>query len=319
MNILLSGSTGFIGGALRERLLAESEFGVFEAGRRPSSSASYTCVGDIDGDTDWQQALQDIQVVVHLAGRAHVVKSAAADTSAAFQTANVDGTLNLARQAVTAGVKRFIFISSIGVNGSQTHDQPFRELSPPRPQAAYAMSKLAAEQGLQALTRQTAMQLVIIRPPLVYAAHAPGNFHRLLQLAASGIPLPFAALGNQRSMLALENLVDFIRCCIVHPAAASQVFLVADGSDVSTAQLVRYLAEGMGQPARLFPLPIALLRVCATLLGKRALFDQVCGSLRIDASKGRQLLGWQPLVSPEQALRKAGREFKALQVSGTKS
>lgn len=319
MNILLSGSTGFIGRALLDRLMSEPQLDVFAAGRQPSTSDRYTCVGDIHGDTDWRQALQGIQVVVHLAGRAHVVKSITSDTPAEFQAANVDGTLNLARQAATAGVKRFIFISSIGVNGSGTDDQPFSELSLPQPQAAYALSKHAAEQGLQALTRQTAMQLVIIRPPLVYAAQAPGNFHRLLKLAASGIPLPFAAVDNQRSMLALENLVDFICCCIDHPAAAGQLFLLSDGVDVSTAQLVRYLREGMELPARLFSLPIAVQRGCASLLGKRALFDQLYGSLCIDSSKSRQLLGWQPQVTPELALRKCAGEFKASQASGQQS
>lgn len=315
MNILLTGSSGFIGRALLGRLQTEPGLRLFEAGRQPVSRAGYTCVGQLQADTDWSQALQNIQVVVHLAGRAHVLQSAGSDTPAAFQQANVDGALNLARQAAAAGVQRFIFISSIGVNGAQTDEHPFTELCIPQPQVAYAMSKYAAEQGLQALTQQTSMQLVIIRPPLVYAAHAPGNFRRLLQLVASGIPLPFARVENRRSMLALENLLDFIRCCIEHPAAANQVFLVADEFAVSTPQLVRYLAEGMGQPAHLFALPATLLRGCTTLLGKRALFEQVCGSLRIDASKGRQLLGWQPPVNPEQALRKAGREFKALQAS----
>lgn len=319
MNILLTGSTGFIGRALLSRLLAETDFRVFEAGRQSSPRAGYTCVGQIHADTDWREALQGIQVVVHLAGRAHVLNSADRDTPAAFQTANVDGTLNLARQAAATGVQRFIFISTIGVNGAQTHGLPFTELSVPQPQAAYAQSKHAAEQGLQALAQQSVMQLVVIRPPLVYAGHAPGNFKRLLKLVASGVPLPFAALNNRRSMLALENLVDFIHCCIEHPAAGNQLFLIADGADVSTLQLVRLLAEGMHQPTRLFSLPATLMRGCATLLGKRKLFDQLCGSLCIDASKGRLLLGWQPPLTPEQALRKAGREFKALQATRSES
>lgn len=315
MNILLTGSSGFIGRALLNRLQEEPDTRVFEAGRRASTCERYTCVGEINGSTDWRRALQDIQVVVHLAGRAHGVKSAGSDTTAAFQATNVDGTLNLARQAAAAGVKRFIFISSIGVNGPQTHAFAFSELARPNPQAAYAMSKYEAECALHVLRRDTPMQLVIIRPPLVYAARAPGNFHRLMKLVALGIPLPFASINNQRSMMAVENLADFICCCIKHPAAADQLFLVADGVDLSTAQLVRYLSEGMARPARLFSLPITLQRWCATLLGKRLLFDQLCGSLRVDASKSRQLLDWQPLLSPEQALRQAGREFKALQVS----
>lgn len=315
MNILLTGSTGFIGSALLSRLLAEPGIEVFEAGRQPSSRKHYACVGKLHTDTDWSQALKGIQVVVHLAGRAHGLDSADSDTPAAFQAANVDGTLNLARQAAAAGVQRFIFISSIGVNGAQTHGQPFSETSVPQPHAAYALSKYAAEQGLLELTWHTSMQLVIIRPPLVYAAHAPGNFRRLLRLVASGVPLPFAAVDNQRSLLALENLMDFIYRCIDHPAAAGELFLLADGVDLSTAQMVRYLREGMGQPVRLFALPMALQRGCATLLGKRALLDQLCGSLCVDASKGRQLLGWQPPVTPDQALRQAGRQFKALQAS----
>lgn len=315
MNILLTGSTGFIGRALLARLLAEPHIEVFEAGRKALAGERYTCVGKLQADTDWSKALQNIQVVVHMAGRAHVLGSTDNDSPAVFQAVNVDGTLSLARQAAAAGVQRFIFISSIGVNGAQTHGQPFTEQSTPQPHAAYAMSKYAAEQGLQELVRQTAMQLVIIRPPLVYAAQAPGNFKRLLQLVASGIPLPFATLDNQRSLLALENLVDFICCCIEHPAAAGQLFLVGDGVDVSTAELVRYLREGMGQPVRLFSLPMAVQRGCATLLGKRALLDQLCGSLSLDSSKGRQLLGWQPPLTPAQALRQAGRQFKALQAS----
>ena len=317
MKILLTGSTGFIGCALHSRLSAQPELSVFGAGKQAPAHERYNCVGEINGNTDWVSALQDIQVVVHLAARAHVLTAEARDKTALFRETNVDGTLNLARQAAAAGVKRFIFISSIGVNGAQTHGEAFDESASPAPQAAYAISKYQAEQGLLELCKGAAMELVIIRPPLVYGGAAPGNFQRLLKLVASGLPLPFASVNNQRSLLALENLLDFIACCITHPAAANQLFLPSDGEAPSTAQMMRYLAQGMGRKPRLFAFPVGLLRWCGGLLGRRVQFDQLCGSLLVDSSKSRDLLGWQPVVSTQQALLKAGREYQASRAHGS--
>lgn len=313
MNILVTGAAGFIGAALAESLATRFGYNVSGSIRHiPVSKAkaySLISVGGVSKSTDWSFALRHIHVVIHLAARAHVLGDDV-DALAEFRSVNVEGALALARQALAAGVKRFIFISSIGVNGAQTFNEPFNESCAPAPHADYALSKLEAEQSLSALVKDTAMELVIIRPPLVYAGHAPGNFQRLLKIVASGAPLPFATVSNQRSMIALENLVDFIALCVEHPAAANQLFLTSDGNDVSTTEIVRYLAAGMNQKARLFSVPNALMSCGASLLGKQAIYSQLYGSLAIDSSKARALIGWKPKKTPAKALFEAGRDFK---------
>lgn len=316
MKVLVTGATGFVGRSLFQWLSRQKDCNVVGSCRDPrqveTEALPLIPVGELSAETDWHAALVDIDVVVHLAARAHVLDESGGDPRAEFQRANVDGAIALANQALAAGVRRFIFISSIGVNGNVTGEHVFSEQSAPAPHAEYAHSKLEAESRLKALLDGTTMELVIIRPPLVYAGHAPGNFKRLQKLIASNIPLPFAMINNRRSMVALENLVDFIGCCIFHPLAANQLFLVADGVDVSTAQMVRYLAKGMDSRVILLPVPGRLLHWGAKLLGREGMYTQLCGSLVIDSSKSRTLLGWRPPVSPEDALVSAGRDFKAL-------
>lgn len=316
--VLVTGASGFVGSSLLAHLGA-SGFQPMAALRRSTTRVSPAVpriqVGDLLPDTDWTRALEGVEFVVHAAARVHVMNEQAADPLREFRRVNVDGTLSLARQAVAAGVKRFVFISSIGVNGACTAGEPFSEVSRPAPHADYALSKLEAEQGLLELVKTSSMELVIIRPPLVYAGHAPGNFKRLLQLVGSGLPLPFASVHNQRSMISLDNLVGFISLCLEHPGAANELFLISDGTDVSTPEIIRHLAAGMERKARLLPVPDSLMHKGARFLGREAMYIQLCGSLSIDSSKARNMLGWTPMLTAEQALRKAGRDYQQLVTS----
>ncbi|WP_287029148.1 NAD-dependent epimerase/dehydratase family protein [Pseudomonas sp. UBA6310] len=317
-NLCVTGSSGFIGSALVDHLRLAGRNLVLPCRTVLHSgiaSDEVMEVGRIDGATRWSHVLQGQDVVVHLAGLAHVMQPGP-HALAEFREVNTKGTLNLASNAIAAGVKRFIFVSSIGVNGAHTSSSPFTEDSVPSPHADYAVSKLEAELGLWELVRGTDMELVIIRPPLVYAGHAPGNFKRLLALVASGVPLPFAAISNQRSMVALENLVDFITLGIDHPAAANQLFLISDGVEVSTADIVQFLAQGMGRQPRLFRMPSGWMQLAASLTGKQAISNQLCGSLQIDSYKARSLLAWVPPSTPAGALVKAGVDYKILRAAG---
>ena len=266
----------------------------------------YSQVGDLGPTTDWLGALQGLDAVVHCAGRAHVMTDTATEPLTAFRTVNMDGTLNLARQAVDAGVKRFVFISSIGVNGAQTAlGRSFSETNKPNPHNAYALSKWEAEQGLLRVADETGLEVVIIRPPLVYGYGAPGNFGALMRAVQRGWPLPLGTVCNRRSLVALDNLVDFIVTCITHPQAVNQTFLLSDGQDLSTTELVRGMAKAAGVPARLLPVPVWVLQTGATLLGKGNAVQRLCGNLQVDISKAKQLLGWVPPVSVDEGLRRA--------------
>ncbi|WP_408698867.1 NAD-dependent epimerase/dehydratase family protein, partial [Acinetobacter baumannii] len=255
------------------------------------------------------ESLDDIHVIIHLAGRAHILNEKVKDPLQEFRKVNVEGTLELAKQALENKVKRFIFISSIGVNGSSTNGKAFSEQDVPQPHADYAVSKLEAELALQKLFEGTETELVIIRPPLVYAAHAPGNFARLLKLASTNIPLPFIGVNNKRTFVALENLVNFIECCITHPLAKNELFLIADTESLSTKQLVTYLRQGMQKKANLIYIPHFVMKLGALGIGKIKLYEQLFGSLEVDSSKARTLLGWQPPLSAVSAIQKAGNEY----------
>jgi len=314
MRVLVTGAKGFVGSAVSIRLHQESDVQVTASVREMSpslgSEGRFVAVGDIGPETDWSQALQGAEVVVHLAARAHVLNDSHTDPLAEFRRVNVQGAENLFRQAIDNHVKRFIFVSSIGVNGNYTTGEAFSERSTPAPHADYALSKLEAEQALKTMAASSDIELVIIRPPLVYAAHAPGNFARLLKLVDLGVPLPFASVSNSRSMVALENLADFIACCVRHPAAAGETFLVCDAQDVSLKELLELLARGMDKRLVQLPVPPALIGWLASLLGKKNLYTQLCGSLQIDSSKSRNLLGWRPPVSAQAALMDTGRQFR---------
>ncbi|CAI8841474.1 NAD-dependent epimerase/dehydratase family protein [Pseudomonas neuropathica] len=311
MKVLITGANGFVGRRLASVLRSEYDQ-LICCSRSAGSGAEFVTSPALSATADWVPLLTDVDVVIHLAGKAHNLGESRDVALEGFKRTNVEGTLRLAEQALACNVKRFIFISSIGVNGSSTTEAAFNESSPAAPHADYAESKLTAEQKLDALCRGSSMELVIIRPPLVYAGQAPGNFRRLLKIVSSGLPLPFAAINNRRSMIALDNLVDFIRVCVTHPQAANGLFLVSDGVDLSTGEIVRLLAKGMNKKARLIAVPQFLLLAGATLLGRRAIYTQLCCSLVIDSSKAQSTLGWVPVVSPQQALTDSGRDFKAL-------
>lgn len=271
--------------------------------QKPSLCSTTHVVGEFSADTDWSSALAGQQVVVHAAARAHIMKDEVADPLAEYRRVNVEGTLNLARQAVGAGVRRFIFISSIGVNGN-FNTRPFCADDPPSPAEPYAQSKGEAEQGLMQLVAETGIEVVIIRPPLVYGSGAPGNFGSLVRWIEKGFPLPLGAIHNKRSLVGIDNLVDLIIRCIDHPAAANQVFLAGDGEDLSTTELLRGVGRAMGKPARLIPVPAGMLQFGATLLGKRAMAQRLLGSLQVDISKTCELLDWKPPYTVEEGLRR---------------
>ena len=306
MNILLTGATGFLGSQLAN-CLAASEMKVTAAVRHNTKllAANVVLIDGLHGTTDWSAAVAAQQVVIHCAARAHIMKDEVADPLAEYRKANVEGTLNLARQAAAAGVKRFVFISSIKVNGEQTPlGKPFIADDAVAPEDAYGISKWEAEQSLQQLAAETGMEVVIIRPPLVYGPSVKGNFANMIKLVEKGLPLPLGAIHNQRSLVALDNLVDLIIICIDHPAAANQVFLAGDGEDVSTTELLRGVAKAMGKPSRLLPVPAGLLQLGATMLGKKAVAQRLLGSLQVDITKAQQLLGWTPPLTVEQGLQR---------------
>lgn len=315
LNILVTGATGFIGKALVQRLLNENIVGHVAVAVRCHAQQWPMRVlprvtGNLEPLTDWSAALADVSVVVHCAARVHVTVDAASDPMEEFRRINVDGTLNLARQAAATGVQRFVFVSSIGVNGAETLRLPYTDRDVAAPHSPYAMSKYEAELGLQALAAETDMKVVIIRPPLVYGARAPGNFGLLMSSLARGMPLPLGAIHNRRSLVALDNLVDLIVTCLTHPAAANQTFLVSDGEDVSTSELLRRMGKAMGHPARLIPVPASWLQLAATLVGKRDVAQRLCGSLQVDIEKTRRVLGWNPPLTLNQGLKRAAEGFR---------
>jgi len=314
MKIAVTGGTGFIGKAIITGLLSQN-YHVVAAVRGEDSSvpqgAEMIRVDDLSAETDWSSALKRIDVVVHVAARAHIMNDSAVDPLAEFRKVNTAGTLNLAREAVAAGVKRFIFISSIGVNGN-CNTRPFTESDIANPQEPYAVSKWEAEQGLMAIAEETGMEVVIIRPPLVCGADAPGNFGRLMKWVKRGVPLPLGAVHNKRSFVALDNLASFIIHCMDHPRAANEVFLISDGEDVSTTELLQKMAWAFGKRSFLLPVPVGLMTFVAGLLGKRDVADRLFGSLQVDSSKARDLLGWKPVVSMDEGLIASLKDEKTI-------
>ncbi|MDP3192353.1 MAG: SDR family oxidoreductase [Rhodoferax sp.] len=308
-SILVTGARGFVGLSLVARLVAKG-IETRACVRRDSvfipDGAKMVRVRGLNADVNWSRALDGAEVVVHLAARVHVMHDIEADPLMAFRAANAEGTLNLARQAAAFGVKRFVFISSVKVNGEHTEPgHAFTEADTPNPQDAYGVSKHEAEQGLRRIAAETGMEVVIIRPPLAYGHGVKANFASLMHAVQRGWPLPLGAVHNQRSLVALDNLVDFIITCISHPQAANQTFLVSDGQDLSTTELIRGMARAAGVPARLLPLPMWALQAGAKLLGKGDAVQRLCGNLQVDISKARSLLGWVPVVSVEEGLRRA--------------
>ena len=307
MKIIITGVNGFIGLALCSEAVAQgiSVCGISRSPCDLPAGVKSRIVANIDSNVDWREALTGRDVVIHLAARVHVLMDRAFDPLEAFRAVNLHGTLNLARQAAAVGVRRFVFISSIGVNGAETFQQPFTYQDQVAPHSPYVVSKYEAELGLQKLAAETEMEVVIIRPPLVYGPNPPGNFGSLMRWLKRGLPLPLGAIHNQRSLVALDNLVDLIMTCLIHPAAANQTFLVSDGNDISTTELLRRMGQAMGHPARLIPVPAGILKLAATMVGKQDLAQRLCGSLQVDIEKTRRLLGWNPPLTLDQGLKKA--------------
>jgi nucleoside-diphosphate-sugar epimerase len=308
---LVTGASGFVGEALVFRLLVDKKFAPIAAARGATRLLGLCPVVPFDlNDPKVLPALNDVRVVVHAAARVHVMNETATDALAEFRKVNVVGTLRLAKRAAESGVKRFIFISSIKVNGEGTLlGKPFRADDAPAPVDPYGVSKHEAEQALRQLARETDMEVVIIRPPLVYGPGVKANFFSMLRWLNKGVPLPLGAIQNSRSLVAIGNLVDLIVTCIDHPAAASQTFLVSDGEDLSTPQMLRRLASALGKKARLLPLPEWLLTLAASILGKQAVAQRICGSLQVDIGKNREFLGWTPPINVDKAMSQTAGHY----------
>ena len=313
--VLVTGANGFVGGALVARL-ADSGCQVPVAGCRRDSvvpkGAVLALIPSLGPDADWSDALHGAEAVVHAAARVHVIDESAGDMLSAYRHVNVEGTLALARQAALSGVRRFIFVSSVKVNGERTAPSAaFTEADAPAPEDLYGLSKAEAEAGLFALGCEMGMEIVVVRPPLVHGPGVGGNFGRLLRWVERGVPLPLGSVDNRRSLVGLDNLVDLLVRCIHHPAAVDQTFLVSDGEDLSTADLIRQLARAMGKSPRLLPVPVSLLRLTARMIGKSSEVDRLVGSLRVDSAYTRERLGWIPPASLQAGLRKTAEWYVA--------
>lgn len=310
MRCLVTGANGFVGRAICAGLFRQG-FKVRAATRQAHAELvqyQQAFITDINRQTQWFDALQNVDVVVHLAARVHVMQETASNPLADFLEVNLHGTENLALQAAKAGVKRFVYISSVKVHGEMTSTgSPWTETHTPMPQDAYGTSKWQAEQVLHKIAHDTGMQIVIIRPPLVYGPGVRANFAALLRAVRQGWPLPVASINNRRSLVALDNLVDFTLLCVRHTQAANQTFLISDGHDLSTCDLVRGLARAAGVSTWLLPVPVWALKTGAVLLGKGAAMQRLCGNLQIDISKAHQLLSWKPVIDVDEGLRRVAK------------
>jgi nucleoside-diphosphate-sugar epimerase len=319
MHLLVTGATGFVGNALLSTLASDESHLLRACVRRegtplPANIEAVT-IPDLTAETDWRAALENIDAVVHAAARVHVMDDTSADPLAEFRRVNVDGTLRLARQAAAAGVRRFVFISSIKVNGEGTSPgHPYTADDIPQPQDPYGVSKYEAEQALLSVANETGMEVVVIRPVLVYGPGVKANFQSMMRWLDKGVPLPLGGINaNRRSMVALDNLVDLIVTCLQHPAAANQIFLVSDGEDLSTTGLLQRTARALQKPALLLPVPAWMLSAAARLLGREHVAQRLCGSLQVDIGKTSSLLGWHPPIKMDAALRATAKAFHARQ------
>lgn len=312
MRVLVTGGTGFVGRAVLAAL-ARTGVSARAAVRRAPAKAldvETVVVGELSSHTKWDQALQGVTTIIHLAARAHVTRHEGNNALSLYRAVNADATRVLAAQACRAGVRRFVFVSSIKVNGEETTlGAPFKADDAPAPIDAYGISKREAEDELRKLASETGIEVVVIRPPLVYGPGVKANFHSMMRWLNTGIPLPLGAVPNKRSLVALDNLVDLLVTCTSHPAAANQTFLASDGEDLSTTELLSRTGLAMGKPARLIPMPVSMLTTGAILLGRTEIARRLCGSLQVDISKTRELLGWVPPVSVDEALRGTARHF----------
>jgi UDP-glucose 4-epimerase len=305
--ILVTGSNGFVG---REVCAVLGRRGLpYKAVVRRAAAPGQIAVGDLNAHTDWRQALAGCTTVIHLAARVHMMSDTVDDPLAAYREVNLDATLRLARQAVDAGVRRFVFVSSVKVNGEATQGKPYTAEDRPAPCDPYGQSKMEAEAALLALGSETGLEVVIVRPPLVYGPGVKANFLNLMKLVRMGLPLPFGRADGYRSMVALDNLVDLLLTCATHANAPGSIFLVSDGQDVNIGDLVRMIGNAMGKKVFLLPVPPSLLRRVAGLLGKSSVTDRLFGSLQVDMRATEERLQWKPVVPPQLAIDKTVSHF----------
>lgn len=315
--IAITGATGFVGSALFQTLRVNPKYTVKGFCRtlpKEGTTEGLLALGNLES-ADFTEALAGVDVVIHTAARAHIMEDEAVDPLAEYRRVNVDGSLNLARQAAQAGVKRFVFVSSIKVNGESTPlGEPFTTEQAPAPEDAYGISKHEAEEALRALCAETGMELVIVRPVLVYGPGVKANFLSMMAWVNRGIPLPLGAVKNKRSLVALDNLIDLLVVCAEHPQAVGEVFFASDNNDLSTTEMLRAIGKGLGKSARLLPVPMGLLSMAFSLIGKKAIVQRLGGSLQVDAEKNQRLLSWQPPVSTAQAMQQTAQHFLSSQL-----
>lgn len=314
MNVLVTGATGFVGQFLCKRLLSEklTVRGTLLPFESPSSLAAGVDpvrIEPLGTHTTWDHALAGIDTIIHLAARVHIMDDPSADPLVEFRKANVEGTVQLAREAVKAGVKRLVFVSSIKVNGEEA-TAPYTAESDPHPSDPYGISKWEAEQALRRIETDTGLEIVVVRPTLVYGPGVKANFLNMMKIIMKGIPLPLASITNKRSLIFVGNLVDALTVCATHPAATGKTYLVSDVEDLSTPELIRRTAAALGAPVRLFPFPPAFIRIAGKLTGKALAVDRLLGSLVVDSSKINKELGWKPQFRMEEGLRVTAEWFK---------
>lgn len=315
-HVLVTGANGFVGRFLCSRLLSEGwrVRGTLLVSESPASlvgGVEPAVIEPLGSGTPWQNALYGIDTVIHLAARVHIMDDPSADPLVEFRRVNVDGTARLAREAANAGVKRLVFISSIKVNGEET-EIPYTPDTPASPADPYGISKWEAEQALRGIAAETGLEVVIIRPTLVYGPGVKANFLNMMKIIAKGIPLPLASVANKRNLIYIGNLVGALTTCAIHPAAAGKIYLVSDGVDVSTPELIRQTAKALGVSAYLLPCPPFFMRLAGKLIGKSAAVNRLMGSLTVDGSKIERELGWKPPFTMDEGLRQTAEWFKRL-------
>ena len=314
MKILVTGANGFIGRSLIETLVRADRFKVLALVRRKTSlpDSVEQLIADLLDDIDWVSLLKDVDVIVHLAGRAHVLSEKETDPQLVYRRINVEATRKLARCAAEAGVKRFIFVSTIKVNGEHTNGRiPFTNNDTAKPVDPYSVSKYEAELALQDIANRSGMELIIIRPPLVYGPGVKWNFATMLVWLARGIPLPLGAIDNRRSLLALDNFCEFLSLCVTHPDVGGHTLLVCDSEDLSTTELLQTLKDGMQAHTWLLPVPAGIIRLLAILTGHKVWTDRLLGNLQVDPSDTFELTGWRPVKPARDALRETAAEYKS--------
>ena len=321
LRILVTGANGFVGRSLCPALRiagfkvrgAIRDFGEYGVDVVKRDLDEIVCVGDIDSSTEWSESLAGIDAVIHLAARVHILQEVSKNPLESFRSVNVKGSERLARAATMAGVRRLIYVSSILIHGNFTEAKPYSEDDAAHPHSPYAVSKWEGELALRSVSKETGLELVTVRPPLVYGPGVGGNFLRLMCWAEKGWPLPLASIHNLRSFIGIDNLVDLLVRCVDHPKAANEVFLAADGEDLSTPDLIRRVAKLLNRPARLLPFPVNILRASASVVGMDDVVDRLCNSLQVDSGKARRVLGWQPGVSLDEGFARTAEWYATSQ------